>query len=724
MGISPRAEYYNRNLGRLTAIPQSPGIEYRSRLKYKSEVAGVSFGDSAFTSPVIRLDSEFLPHDLKSFYSYLKSRQLIFLKSPKGTGKTQWLKEYLRPGPFPRLRSVLQVGHRQSLERELAQNLNLTCYLNDKRPHWRYAVTIDSLELLDSTYDVLVIDEVEQVLRHLCGDTIKEKRGAVFSIFAKLIRNARQVICCDADLTGELTCHLIAQLRSNFEQDELVLIINDFKSSRHVEVYKDKHHLIADLIVNISEGKRVYVPVGLLKLANQLEKLLSFCRKPNGDRIKVLTLTGETSQTELAQAFFANPSTEAIKYDVLIATSTLNTGVSINCKHFDAIYGIFDSRPYTYQDCDQAVSRVRKCDTVKVWVHPGKVPQCLTLEDAKRAPIAKEITTRKYWLEDQHELSEAENLAIDVLSRVTHYEGQWSFDRRAKFIELKQGDGWTVKEVKPLGHLVKAGKEMIRLAIDPTGDAKYRRIFNAQNLDEDDFSIINRKADKTAEDKLAIAKYWISRFYNLPSGSALTLTQISDYNQNNLRNKAKALRLLGQTQEQAVFADENERRNKDMLFTDFEHRAKRRELLAGIQEASGIDPIDIMARANRFAHITSQRVEKLAGLDPNSRQARAVNAEFRAEMASIEYVVDHSLIDRVAEYVDKQLEVVNLFLDTKFEKPTSPESKTKVFNKTMGELGVCILKRQKTVNKVKQSEYVVDYQKVAEMAAMKNMANL
>jgi hypothetical protein len=204
----------------------------------------------------------------------------------------------------------------------------------------------------------------------------------------------------------------------------------------------------------------------------------------------------------------------------------------------------------------------------------------------------------------------------------------------------------------------------------------------------------------------------------------LTLAQIRDYKENNFREKAKALRLLCTNHEEAISADEVERRNEDMLFTDFQHRTKRRDLLLRIQEASGIDPVDVLTRAARFAEIREKLSTSVAGLNSNSRQCRKAKAEFNAEMEKIRYVVDQSQIDRVADYVAGNLDMVNLFLDTRFERPTSPEAKTKVFNKTMGELGVTILKRQKTINKVTHAEYVVDFAKIAEMAAKKDMAKI
>jgi len=64
---------------------------------------------------------------------------------------------------------------------------------------------------------------------------------------------------------------------------------------------------------------------------------------------------------------------------------------------------------------------------------------------------------------------------------------------------------------------------------------------------------------------------------------------------------------------------------------------------------------------------------------------------------------------------------VNLFFATNFKNPSSPESKTKVFNAIMGELGVTLKKNRKDSD---SPEYIIDYDRVSELVAAKDLSNL
>ncbi len=130
---------------------------------------------------------------------------LTLIKSPKGSGKTTFLGKVLKrmmtkhPSfgdyeneTFESDRDVkiysdikiLLVGHRQSLIGDLCNKLRLNCYLDDTKYKKSeitirkrlYGVCVDSLyKVKDEDYDLIVIDEVEQVLGHFLSGTIGNK---------------------------------------------------------------------------------------------------------------------------------------------------------------------------------------------------------------------------------------------------------------------------------------------------------------------------------------------------------------------------------------------------------------------------------------------------------------------------------------------------------------------------------------------------------------------
>jgi len=144
---------------------------------------------------------------------YLKIGKLndgvTFIKSGKGTGKTEAISRLLKSekSKKPVDETVLLIGHRQSLIRNLSKRLGLHCYLDDQQgkptdvAKKRYGVCLDSLMKVDgSSYDIIVIDEVEQVLAHFLSETMADAALEIFSAFKRLIAAASKVVVMDADL--------------------------------------------------------------------------------------------------------------------------------------------------------------------------------------------------------------------------------------------------------------------------------------------------------------------------------------------------------------------------------------------------------------------------------------------------------------------------------------------------------------------------------------------
>jgi hypothetical protein len=642
----------------------------------------------------------------------------VFIKSTKGTGKTEVLGDFVES--LPSYASVIQIGHRRSLSRSLAQRLHLTSYLDTDKLKRRFSLSIDSLPRVDPNivrvwpYDVVIIDESEQVFRHLVGDTAERKRGQIFSTLLWLIQNAKKVICSDADLTGDLTIHLVSKLRGNFEQDRVTAIINEWHVGRAINVFESKEHALAQLVSEVAEGKRVYVPVAEKKLADQIETLMKFVRGPNGEEIKVLSLTGDTSDTKEAIDFFANPDTESVKYQVVIATSTLSTGVSIDVEWFDAIYGLFDGSVYTYQDCDQAISRVRSCESVNVWVHYGTPQKFDTEADLRDGPVRKELMTRRLIMPgDDPSLTPVEKLYLDVESRIRWCEQEWSCDRATQFIDLKKADGWTVNWIPTHKPVMAAGREMLKIARDPNGERRYRPILNAENLLEDEFEHIKNVQSLSNAKKRAVSKYYVAKVFDLSSPSDVTMTHLKQYYEDDARNKVKNLKLMAASEEDAMLFDRNEREvPRGKSFTSFDHRVIRQEIMNGLLQVSGVSPADVLQRANRHGELLRDLAEAKSTQKRDSRPYRDATSLFKSENEANLIVVGDDQLHRVLDYVGEHLARINLFLKTRFIQSDLEENQTKVFNRVMGEFGI-VIKRDV---KKKAKRYIVDFEKVGELA--------
>ncbi|KVM48922.1 hypothetical protein WJ58_26155 [Burkholderia ubonensis] len=645
---------------------------------------------------------------------------IILIKSTKDTGKTTVLGDFVKS--LPKHTSVLQVGHRKSLSRSLARRLNLTTYLDVNGIEDRFSLSLDSLIRIDPTkdrpYDILIIDESEQVFQHLFGDTTERKRAQIFSTLLWLTHHAKKIICADADMTGELTGYLIAKLRSTFAQDRVLALINDWQVGRTINIYQSKYHALAQMVCAVAEGKCVYVPVAEEKLANQLATLLKLVERPDGKAVKVLLLTGPNSDEQEVKDFFVDPNAEASKYHVIIATSTLSTGVSIDVDGFDAVYGLFDGSVYTYQDCDQAISRVRKCKSVNVWIHNGRPQKFSDERELRDLSVMKEQRTRRLFMpEEAAILRPVEQLYLDFETRVRWCQSQWSVGRLTKFADLKKIDGWDVRFIANDPEQETAGKEMRKIGRDPRGERQYLPILNAENLTEEEFDELSDLNGLKAARKNAMLKYRIAKTFGASSPSEVTMPQIVQYMENDVRDVVRNLKMMAARGEDARRWDKEERESPNgKAFTNFDHRSFRHEIFNGLREASGIDPARILENANRYSELLLELEAARRDHKDGSRPYRRARQNFTAEKKANQIVVDSEQLDRVVAYVEQNLETINTYLETRFNANHVRENKVKVFNKVMGSFGVVVKRESVMKDGESKSQLVVDYEKVMELA--------
>lgn len=216
---------------------------------------------------------------------------LTFIKSPKGTGKTTYLTDVLekviytaknatleayeehydfegRELPIYTNKRVLLIGHRQALIGDLCKRLGLNCYLDDptdkdkagdvRANKTRYGVCLDSLwKVKDCKYDIIIIDEVEQVLSHFLSETIGHERLTIFDYFKDLIRQAKSVVSLDADL-GWISFNTLTKL---CELDgacrPVHIYINNYKpAEKHIQLYSSKSQLIEHIKRSVTAVKK------------------------------------------------------------------------------------------------------------------------------------------------------------------------------------------------------------------------------------------------------------------------------------------------------------------------------------------------------------------------------------------------------------------------------------------------------------------------------------
>lgn len=439
-----------------------------------------------------------------------------FVKSPKGTGKTYQL-ELLVEGFKKQGLSVLLIGHRVSLLKGMAQRLGLKFYLDYKdngskriRPPL-LAICANSLKMISSfaqPYDVIILDESEQVLQHMAGDTLLRDRERVVIAFYQHIQKAKQVYCLDADL-GMLTVEQIYDLigtRLPYRS-----IINEWKTDLEASMWDSKPDLIQHIYEAVKAHKKVFITTNSKKLVDReainIEEMMP--------GIKILKITSETSKDLLSQAFFSKPDKFAKEYQVIITSPSTSTGVDINTR-FDAVYGIFESKPSTHYDIDQQLWRVRNCDEQHVWIAPQYYNRQESWETIKEGILGSNERTNNFIGNYEERKSEPwVEKYLNLVSRVEAHRNESMNRLRENWARLKTDGGWTIKWVEkqePTEKPVVASKEAHQLAYEK----RIQSILTAHKIDEIYYYTLKNKKGLTSQEKGELERFEIERFFKVP----------------------------------------------------------------------------------------------------------------------------------------------------------------------------------------------------------------
>lgn len=333
-------------------------------------------------SDPITLDVATLISDIQVNNRYLTGlampdTKFVAIRSPKGTGKTSLMREWLSAKG-----SVIAVTMRVALAKKNAIDYDLHNYQSlttDLDKAHRVAIQVDSLARLSSQGlhrfkgGTVVIDEASQFLRHLTGDTLKNKRLEILVILRSLVAIADKVILMDADLTQQDINHF--QKLLDKQQPSLTIIDNIVKANNRTYVeYSSKDQVIHQLVAGYDAGKKVF---GCADTLQEAKTMASALRTQGAS---VLLVTSETTSEAEVIGFLENPGLIA-GYDALVCSPSLGTGFDVNLVHFDSCYlsGSFLSAT----ELHQMTARVRQLAS-------GLVHWNITAKSIPQAPLPKQ----------------------------------------------------------------------------------------------------------------------------------------------------------------------------------------------------------------------------------------------------------------------------------------------------------------------------------------------
>ena len=501
---------------------------------------------------------------------------LTFIKSPKGTGKTEVMSRLANTD------SVVLIGHRIALIGQSCKRLDLDNYLYEEKyiTSPRLGICLDSLPRLArplrdgsktitkyQEYRTVIIDESEQVLSHFLSETMENRdRDSVFAMFRRVLKNAARVIALDADL-GWLTFETITKLVNDkpgpsdssrfFKADDDTnirrshLTVNTFKQSRSIKSFESDEDLTDDLLETLSQGKRVFVAANSKRTIDAIYALIE---AEFGDRVPAFRITSDNSASNAAQEFVKNIREESLKYRAILASPSMGTGVDIaydgNLSEIDVVYGYFYPLVTTHFEMDQQISRVRHPSDVRVWVSENRYFFDTALDVIKSDLQKKEMLTGLLLEYDEHRqpVYHTNRAFTDMAALAVSQQRASKNDLRKNFLDHKIAQGFEVDYVKGTAHFYEDDPAPLVRARAMSDGRRVGKILAARTLTKPQLTELKSREhgskEVTEDERWCMERTFFELFYRQRVEEDAIIDDRANDSRTKLRNYEGLLRMI------------------------------------------------------------------------------------------------------------------------------------------------------------------------------------
>ena len=278
----------------------------------------------------------------------------VFLQTPQGTGKTTLVNSHHWNED-----SFLALSHRKTLASEQARKAGMEYYLDadigGENEPTRVAIVDGSLWKYKGNPRVLLIEEAKATLYSIfIGRHLRHKEKSVRRLLA-MIKKADRVYFSDADIDLDFIKMITELLK--LEQNDIYWLVNNYRILTGKPVYSLTYR--SDLIDTIDEllesGKRVIAPIDSLAFT---QELYSYFKKRHPGK-RILLINSKRTEFKEQLEFVKNPNKKEERYDLVIHSPTITSGIDIEEGMFDAVCGSFRSNSITQDDITQMLLRLR-----------------------------------------------------------------------------------------------------------------------------------------------------------------------------------------------------------------------------------------------------------------------------------------------------------------------------------------------------------------------------
>lgn len=506
--------------------------------------------------------------------------------SPMDTGKTYSIERLLAQDPQA---SVTYVSHLVSLAENAASRLGIDSYTEMEKQHYRIAprlsICVNSLPHLISQEsmsmplvpDLLIVDEAEQVFRRLTDRTV-QKKELLLSVLRYLITRARTVVIMDAHIS-DVSLKLLERWRPN-ERFQIIHNTHSVASGRRLNLCPSEGDALFNGLIALRDGHKVWFATN--QKNSTAEGAFAQFKKEHPDKTFLLVSSDTTGDSEV-QDFLKNPNVELAKYDGIIATPSINSGVSIDEGHgIGWVGGAFGGLSNTPSDVIQALGRVRGARELNVFVAerreelpvtPDKITRWGDSQELDMALMRVDLQTGQVGMSSP----DYEALFVDVKIN----ENKQRQDFRGHVLALALNDGYELHDLEAEARAAEIVKEARELAYTAYVDG----VLAAPDIVEDEAKRMRTPVfPLTMAQTRALERYDLKTFYNI-SDEMLREAAVED-GRGKLRNIIGAL-MVTRSDDDVLQA--RRELGRELFIPDLEHVGIKREVYQRVLAVTGFD---------------------------------------------------------------------------------------------------------------------------------------
>ena len=262
---------------------------------------------------------------------------------------------------------------------------------------------------------LVIVDEADQVIWHLLNSvTCQHNRPVILETLSALLNQASQIILSDADLTRVSLDYINGLLTT---QSAPWVVVNQYHptAARKAFLYLKPEALFSDALESIQNGDHLMIHTGAQKVSSKwgtinLEAILSEAFP----HLKILRIDAESVAEPGHPAYGVMGNLNAVipLYDIVIASPTLETGVSIDVKgHFDSVF-CFAPGSQTAEAVCQSLARVRE-----------DIPRHLWVKKYSNRSIGNGSSNPKLLAKSEHRLYKANSFLLNQADTVANFDG-------------------------------------------------------------------------------------------------------------------------------------------------------------------------------------------------------------------------------------------------------------------------------------------------------------